>query len=923
MKSTFLTNYSKPNFIEKVKASLLNCNSFYFTVSFIKKAGLIILLPEIKQALKRGAIGKIITSTYQNFTDIGSLNEFLLLQEEFHNFQCKLDYNCFGINGFHSKGYIFEYNDYFEVIVGSSNITRFALLKNIEWNISIISKNNEQHFIDSRTEFDYLWNKTIPLSNELIKKYMIQLDYAIEKWDMDYMQDVDGTISPNFMQRKALKEIRRYRDMGADKALVIAATGSGKTYLAAFDARNFDARRLLFIVHRDTILKEAISTFANVFGTKYTYGLYNANSKQLDSDFIFSTNTTMAKNLELFNKYEFDYIVIDEVHHAVADSYVKIIEYFNSQFLLGLTATPERMDNKSVFELFEKNVPYELRLREALESKLIVPFKYYGISDTLVDYSETDLKKLIKNIADNVHVDFIKEKIEMYRQPGKLKAIGFCRTIEHAKLMSEKMNELGYHTSYLIGRNDTGERLKAFNDLQEDTNILEIIFTVDLLNEGVDIPAINMVLFLRPTESSTVFIQQLGRGLRKYKGKEYLTVLDFIGNNYNRSVQIAIALGSFSNNINVDKRLLSNLVINDFKQLNLPIEVHIDEIAKDEIIKSIEETNFNSMNFLKQDYYLFKKYLGIDTYPKHMDFFNSDVSIDILRYIKNHDCLYNFLLKMEEDLPLFNDNQIGFLKYISGFLPLIRPYEFLIIKSLLDKDKNYNELLREFNQIDNFNINKFDHALNNLMNYYYSDKEKEKLKTYIKNNNDNFSLNVDLNDSFSEHVLDIINYGLSKFEVDFYECHNDIKLYYYYTRATLLQALCNHTFASREGIIWNNDNLYLFVDLKKDLTIEESLLYDDKFLSELKFQWESQTETTLENKKGQKLLNQYKAHLFVRKIKKEDGIVLPYIYIGEGVLTNPRNSKNIKSSILFDIILDNPVPDYLKYDFEVPGDEEK
>ena len=922
MKSRFYTNYTQLTFLKKIKDSLLRCESFSFSVSFIKKAGLILILNEIKSALKRGAKGKIITSTYQNFTDVSSLKQFLSLMDEFDNFECHLDYNSFGENGFHSKGYIFEYIDSYEVVIGSSNLTRFALFKNIEWNVSVSLKEKEVPYLDIIKEFDELWDKTYILTKDLIKKYAIQLDYAIEKWDMDYVENFDNKIVPNYMQRKALKEIRRYRDMGVNKALVVAATGSGKTYLAAFDARNFDAKKVLFIVHRDTILKEAMMTFTKVFGKRITYGLFLSGIKQIDCDFLFSTNITMSKNLELFKKDEFDYIVIDEVHHAVADTYKKIIDYFAPQFTLGLTATPERMDNESVFDLFEKNVPYELRLRDALENDLIVPFKYYGINDKLVDYSENDARILIRQIADDLHVEFIKKNIEKYRPLGKLKAIGFCRSIEHAKLMMEKMNNLGYHTTYLIGKSDTGERLKAFSDLQDDLNRLEIIFTVDLLNEGVDIPSINMVMFLRPTESSTIFIQQLGRGLRKYEGKDYLTVLDFIGNSYTRSVQIAIAMGSLSDNIYVDKRMLADFVINDFKQLQLPIEIHIDELSKEEILKSIENTNFNSIQFLKQDYYNFKKFLNIERYPNHIDFINSDVAFDLLLYVKKYGSYYNFLLIIKDDVPFFDQSQMAFLKYLSSFLPLIRPYEYLIVNSLLISDKTHIELIDDLKTYEYFDINRFNHALNNLQNKYYSKKEQELLINYIIEENGIYRLLIDQkNNSFIEHIKDLLDYGLTRFETEFYGAHDAIKLYYSYTRATLLQALCNHTFAFREGLMWKDEALYLFIDLKKDASKEEWLLYEDKFKSSTILQWESSTSTTMTNKKGMRLINQKDTYIFVRKIKSEDGNTLPYIYIGKGQLTNPRKSKNIKSTLLFDIILDNEIPNYLKYDFQIP--EEK
>ena len=220
MRDLFLSN-NNSEFLNRIKECLKKCNSFCFSVSFIKKAGLVLIERDIEEALHRGAKGKIITSTYQNFTDIGSLEQFLTWQKEYDNFECHLDYECFGDNGFHTKGYMFEYDDSVELVVGSSNITRFALLKNYEWNVSLISKENLNSYNDALIEFNLIWENTLKLDSYLIEKYRLQLDYAIEKWDMDYINITDSSINPNSMQRKALRELRRYRDTGVKKALII------------------------------------------------------------------------------------------------------------------------------------------------------------------------------------------------------------------------------------------------------------------------------------------------------------------------------------------------------------------------------------------------------------------------------------------------------------------------------------------------------------------------------------------------------------------------------------------------------------------------------------------------------------------------------------------------------------------------------
>ncbi len=391
METGFYTNYSDVKFIDKLKECLDLCRAFYFSVSFIKKPGLRLLASNIEAAVARGAKGKIITSTYQNFTDVDSLMFFLDLQNRYPDrFSCRLDRNCFhdaggNVVGFHSKGYLFEFADHNELLVGSSNITVYALLKNVEWDVSVIGEEDNLTFSAAKTEFDSLWNQTLPLTRELIQEYQTHLFYSIERWDMDY--DVaNSEVKPNYMQRRALKELNRVRAMGATKALVTASAGSGKTFLAAFDALNFNPKRLLYIVHEGSILMKSFETFQKVFGSDKTYGIYNADYKEFDADFVFSTNVTMANSLELFKKLEWDYIIIDECHHAAAETYQKILNYFEPQFLLGITATPERMDGEDVLSLFDQNVPYELRLRDAIINGLVVPFKYYGIRDELIEY---------------------------------------------------------------------------------------------------------------------------------------------------------------------------------------------------------------------------------------------------------------------------------------------------------------------------------------------------------------------------------------------------------------------------------------------------------------------------------------------------------------------------------------------------------
>lgn len=912
MKDEFLSNVNT-SFLNKIKSNLKKCKSFSFSVSFIKKAGLVLLEREIEEALDRGAKGRIITSTYQNFTDIGSLEQFYAWQKEYDNFECNLDYECFGDNGFHTKGYLFEYDDSIEFIVGSSNITRFALLKNFEWNVSLISKDNLDSYNDALIEFELIWDKTLELDTKLIEKYRLQLDYAIEKWDMDYVNVMDAKINPNSMQRKALRELRRYRDTGVKKALIISATGSGKTYLAAFDARNFGAKRLLYIVHRESILKDAKESFVKVFGAERTYGFYTGNENSLEADFIFATSNMLGRHLDSFKKDEFDYIIYDEVHHVVAETGKKIFEYFEPEFILGLTATPERMDNQDIFTLFDQNVPFELRLRDAINNDLVVPFHYYGIRDQLVDYSSKDKMTIAKNIAEQNNIEFIKSQIEKYRKPGeKLKCIAFCTNIQSCRLMAEELYEEGYHTISLTGINDTGVRIKAFKDLQDENNLLEIICTVDILNEGVDIPQVNMVLFLRPTESQTVFIQQLGRGLRKYPGKDYVTVLDFIGNNYDRAVQIAMALGTLGKTTYMEKAYLKEMIRTNFESLDIPeVKIEIDDLSKEEIINFIDKTNFNSRVFLEKDYKNFKSYINNGSYPTHMDFLNSDVSPDLIRIIKStfsgskNKSYYNFLKKIDEDtIPMFEDKQIAFINNMEDLLPLARLDEYLIIEQAI------KEHTIDLKRIEGINENITDKTLKNAYNNLKSLDLVENNKIDLTNIEDG---------EFKDYLLDTLNYGIVRYNREFGEFTGLFKLYRNYYKEQASRIMLKNGILQK-GTYYEDDIAYIFAGIKKGE--EGRLNYKDKFINNKIFQWESIANVSESEKEH--LRNSKKVHLFIRKMESEDTVTLPYTYFGLGTFTNERDSYTEEdgkrhSTLLYDIVLDDEVPEDYYIDFEIPN----
>lgn len=919
MESRFLTNYTDTTFLATLQANLRMCKEFCFSVSFIKKAGLVLLSNDIRSAIERGAKGKLITSTYQNFTDVESLNFFQRLALAFDNFECHLDDDCFydtnnySTNGFHTKGYLFDFGDRCELIVGSSNITRYALLKNIEWDLVVDCQKHDNAYQNASDEFNDLWSKTYELTQERINLYAQKLNFAIERWDMDY-DLAEQKIKPNYMQRKALKELNRNRAIGISRALVVSATGSGKTYLAAFDAMNFAPNRLLYVVHEGSILRKSLETFQEVFGGLKTCGMYTGEAKELEADFIFTTNVSMCRSLELFDKKEFDYVIIDECHHAVASTYRQIIEYFEPEFMLGLTATENRMDNKDVVELFGNNIPYELRLRDAIINDLIVPFHYYGIRDELVDYGLSDSaeRRLIAQLSDESNCEFIYQQIEKHRPQGqKLKALAFCRNIQHARMMKENMADY-YHTAYLSGKNKTGERIRAYNDLQSENNELEILFAVDILNEGVDIPGVNMVLFLRPTESSTIFIQQLGRGLRKFQNKSYVTILDFIGNSYKRSVHIALALGSLSKGYILEKKLLKTMVREDFNTLGLKdygVQINIDDLSKEEILHHIDNENFNQIRYLKKDYHNFKDYLKTPTYPKHMDYVNSDYAPNLLKFMrikiegKKTYSYYGFLKGIGEDVPLFSEEQINAISYLSRLLPLVRRHEYLIVKCLLDgitSEEQMRHILKM--EIGGYSDEQFDHALR----FMKEDKA-------VVSNAGQVMFACETDPEFKEYVYDLLDYGLSQYGAR-YKDEDDFLLYQDYRQEQALLKILEHPKHNQLGTYYKNGNMYIFAGLKKDDSVQAHLNYKDKFLDNQTFQWESIANIKEKEEILQKNCRQ--AYIFVRKVESENGIVLPFTFVGTGQLHNPRKDATTNGSILYDIHMDTPLPDDLMEDFK-------
>ena len=537
--------------------SIKKADSVDIIVSFLMESGVKMLLGELDDALKRGAKIRILTGNYLGITQPSAL---YLIKHKLGD-QVDLRFYNEKNRSFHPKSYMFHYKDYSELYIGSSNISRSALTSGIEWNYRFSNKTdpiNYEKFY--KTFVDLFENHSIVIDDEELKKYSKNwhrpaVSKDLDRYDLQDDKETSNQIplfEPRGAQIEALCALENTRAEGARRALVQAATGVGKTYLAAFDSKNYE--RVLFVAHREEILKQAAESFKNVRDSD-DYGFFNGDSKCTEKSVIFASVATLGRveylNENYFAPDYFTYVVIDEFHHAVNEQYQRIVDYFKPKFLLGLTATPERMDGKNIYEICDYNVPYEISLKEAINKGMLVPFHYYGIFDE-TDYSKLhivrgryDEKELNETYIGNVRRYELIYKY--YCKYGSRQALGFCCSREHAREMAKEFSKRGI-PSVAVFSDASGEytedRNVAIRQLKQGK--IRVIFSVDMFNEGVDITSVDMVMFLRPTESPIVFLQQLGRGLRKCRGKEFLTVLDFIGN-YEKAGRVRFLLSDRSN----------------------------------------------------------------------------------------------------------------------------------------------------------------------------------------------------------------------------------------------------------------------------------------------------------------------------------------------------------------------------------------
>ena len=924
---------------------LETCEAFDFSVAFINDSGLACILQKLDYLASQNIKGRILTTNYLNFTSPGSLSKLL----EFPNIEVRV----YTKGGFHPKGYIFKQSNYHSIIIGSANLTASALSQNQEWSIKFLSLTDGQIVYSVREEFERVWNESDIVTSEWITDYTIdynlkkvklqtvpreiineiKAEHILESDSIDFDDESADEIEivPNAMQKEAMTSLAELRAKNENRALLIAATGTGKTYLSIFDVKQCSPKKVLYVAHRDMILNKSEKSFRNLLPNIKT-GFLNGSKKEMDSDFLFASVFTLAKDETLysFSKDTFDYIIIDEVHHAGAESYKKIIDYFTPKFLLGLTATPERTDGFDIFALFHNNIPYEIRLQKALEENLLCPFHYYGLSDLTVNGELIDDKSDFSKLVSEERITHIERAIKLYKSNDcPVKGLIFCSRIEEARELSMALNKDGFCTTYLTGDNSDSERETAICRLESDSDSLQYIISVDIFNEGVDIPCVNQVVMLRPTQSAIIFVQQLGRGLRKDKSKSYVSVIDFIGN-YENNFFIPIALfGDNSYNKDNLRRALSN------GSTNIPgtSTIQINEIARQKIYDAINQTSFKQLKLLKEEYTKLKMRLGNNKIPTMMDFVENGF-IDPLLFIDYAGSYYAFKCKAEKIEPELSSKELCSLQFVSlEFARGIRLHEILLLKLLCQKEIIPVEDFS--NELSSYGVKLNEKDLNGILNllspefYTQNDRKKYGEITYVKldDKKKNFERTGEFsilikNKVYQQELLDVLNYAIKRATLKESEIQFDdnLVLYRKYSRKDVCKLLnwksdCSSTvYGYKTETSTEEYTCPIFVTYNKKDDISDSTKYEDVFIDNTRFSWMSRSRRTSKSDEVAALINQPKNNIKIMLfVKKDDAEGNDFYYLGKMKYNSFEDTKMACGDSVVNIQFDmeKPIPNHL------------
>ena len=884
---------SGSNLLVELLQELQTCKRFYFAIAFITQSGLICLKECLKLLQEKNITGDILTTDYLYFNQPKALQEL----QQYPN----LNIRIYTKKNFHIKGYIFEQNDYYTLIVGSNNLTQTALKANKEWSLKINSLANGTLINNTLSQFQQMWQEAMPLTDIWLKQYTDKY-YSLQKLKRQFATAQENIstndITPNKMQQEALEALAKLQQNNKHKALLISATGTGKTYLSAFAVKKANPKRLLFLAHREQILKQACKTFAQIM-PNIQYGILSANHKDFHKPYLFATINMLSKeeNLTQFAPTHFDYIIIDETHRAGANSYLKILNYFQPQFLLGMTATPERTDGFDIYQLFNHNIAYEIRLNQAMQENLLCPFHYFGITDITVDNQEINDNSTFNDLTTDARVTHIINQSQYYGFSGeRLRGLIFCSQIEEAKILSQKFNERGFHTIALSSKDSQETRTNAIHKLEqkERSTGLDYIFTVDIMNEGIDIPAINQIIMLRPTKSAIIFVQQLGRGLRKYPQKDYVVILDFIGN-YQNNFMIPIAL---SGDTSYNKDNIRHYVAEGNRFIFGSSTIHFDKIARQKIYQAIDSAKLSDTALLKNEYLQLKQKLG--KIPSIFDF-SQFGSIDILKFLDKFKTYHNFLQKYDKDYTIrFNTIQEEILYFISyRFAKGKRIHELLALKLLL---KNTSHLLMDIEQIlttkyhQEFTEQIKVSLIRNLTNLFTISNEQAKFSNCIfikKSDNDYIISDIFKSalqdEKFYFQINEILDFALERYQKYYQNKYKDTNLvlyqkYTYEEVCYLLNWPQKINPNAMAGYFYEKTTHTLPVFINYIAPDKKRVDYTNEFLSNTLITAYSKSNRKLDSSDAKHIYNakeeQNKLYLFVRK-PSEDKEAKEFYFLGE------------------------------------------
>ena len=906
-----------------IEEELKRCEEFCISVAFINSGGITPLLMTLKELEKKGIKGKILTTDYQMFTEPKALDMLASLS----NITLKL-YRCNAvIGGFHTKGYIFKEDNIYRIIIGSSNMTLSAITKNKEWNTKIVSAESGEIAENIVNEFKQLWNsdncyeysKIIEeYSAEYLKNKIIQKQHYIARQEQIIELD-KYKLQPNKMQVEFITNLKKMYANGIDRALLLSSTGTGKTYASAFAMREIGFRKVLFLVHRNQIAKQALKSYRKVFGNSVTMGMVSGtlNRMEYDKDYIFATIQTISKDeiLRRFDKKHFDAIIYDEAHHTSAGSYKRVMEYFMPKLSLGMTATPDKRDDnlegRNIYEIFNHNIAYEIRLQQAMQEDLLCPFHYMGITDLeIVDDNlingigkkkgnDEELSNF-RYLTSDIRVDYILEQARYYGFSGeRVKGLMFCSRIDEAKELSRKFNERGLRTVVLSGQDSEQIREDAIERLvmdEEDATLdmqpLDYILSVDIFSEGTDIVEVNQVIMLRPTQSPIVFIQQLGRGLRKAEGKEYVVILDFIGN-YKNNFMIPIAL---SGDRSYNKDTVRRYVMEGGRVIPGCSSIHFDEISKKKIYESIDRLS-TPKKMLIDKYMQLKDKLG--RIPNILEFYEYG-EIDPLLFIQYSGSYHKFLQMADKSYnQSFSAQDDLMLEFVSQYLANgKRVHELLILQQIIRSGEFDKQMFRQ--ELENkyhlpFSEKSYESALRVLRCQFMNTQSEKKKYQYLELVSDDtdrirFSRLLSyrkLSDKalVIEQMHDVITLGLRRYK-DIYANMQDemgLALYQKYSRKDVCRILNweKDDSSTIYGYKIKNGTCPIFVTYEKKENIASSTKYEDVFLNSQIFSWMTRSRVSEQSEEAQKLIhwkdNGLKILLF---IKKSDGEGSDFYYMG-------------------------------------------